>query len=422
MSKIICDVCGTTYAETATQCPICGCARATTAQTAAEGTAPDENTYSYVKGGRFSKSNVRKRNKTGKDFQRQNQESQKPQKQPKPAKEQEPEEGSNKILVAIVIVLLLAIVAVAAYIGIRFFLPDATPNLPGQTQNTKPSTTTITTTAQKIPCTEIKLSVTSIEFAEEGEVRLLNVEKIPADTTDDVLFHSSNPEVATVDANGKITAVGGGDAIITVVCGSARLECKVVCAFGEIVPPTTAAPTVPVVPGFVLKLNRTDFTLSKEGESWTLYKETDGVKPTDITWTIDDENVATVDNKGKVTGVNRGDTKVHATYGDQTVECWVRVRFDKTEVDPDALKLNTKDATIQVGETFRLNLTDSQGVNIEVEFTASEEGFVEISGNKIKGVAHTWDLPNRYITVSCTYDGETYTCIIRIPKPEEPTE
>ena len=25
MSKIICDICGTSYPETATQCPICGC-------------------------------------------------------------------------------------------------------------------------------------------------------------------------------------------------------------------------------------------------------------------------------------------------------------------------------------------------------------------------------------------------------------
>ena len=27
MSKIICDVCGTTYPDSATQCPICGCVR-----------------------------------------------------------------------------------------------------------------------------------------------------------------------------------------------------------------------------------------------------------------------------------------------------------------------------------------------------------------------------------------------------------
>ena len=68
MSKIICDVCGTVYPETAQQCPICGSAR-----TAQERVVPEENQkgntakdtgYNYVRGGRFSKSNVKKRNRT----------------------------------------------------------------------------------------------------------------------------------------------------------------------------------------------------------------------------------------------------------------------------------------------------------------------------------------------------------------------
>ena len=71
MSKVICDICGTTYAETAAQCPICGCARTTTAQTMADSTQPSEDNgaYTYVKGGRFSKTNVRKRDK-GSDLPR----------------------------------------------------------------------------------------------------------------------------------------------------------------------------------------------------------------------------------------------------------------------------------------------------------------------------------------------------------------
>ena len=66
MSKIICDVCGTSYPETATQCPICGCVRPTDAVTVNTESASAEvlpkNTYTYVKGGRFSKANVKKRN------------------------------------------------------------------------------------------------------------------------------------------------------------------------------------------------------------------------------------------------------------------------------------------------------------------------------------------------------------------------
>ena len=57
MSKIICDVCGTAYPETAAVCPICGCAKNTTTPTAAAETVEEGEGagYNYVKGGRFSK-------------------------------------------------------------------------------------------------------------------------------------------------------------------------------------------------------------------------------------------------------------------------------------------------------------------------------------------------------------------------------
>ena len=63
MSKIICDVCGTSYPETEVQCPICGTAKTD----AAKSTTGGETGYAYVKGGRFSHANVRKRN-AGKDI------------------------------------------------------------------------------------------------------------------------------------------------------------------------------------------------------------------------------------------------------------------------------------------------------------------------------------------------------------------
>lgn len=69
MSKIICEVCGTSYPSTAAQCPICGCVKAPGKQTVAGDTekkTPVQNnnkTRTPVKGGRYSKANVRKRNK-----------------------------------------------------------------------------------------------------------------------------------------------------------------------------------------------------------------------------------------------------------------------------------------------------------------------------------------------------------------------
>ena len=138
MSKIMCDVCGTADPETATVCPICGCAKNTTAQTAADMAEEGEGaaSYNYVKGGRFSRKNVRKRNK-GKDFSRTEDSG-------------DGQEGTNRGLIIVVVALLLAIAAVLIYIGVRFILPgdsDKPTDPPAQT-TTQPSTT-VTTAPQE---------------------------------------------------------------------------------------------------------------------------------------------------------------------------------------------------------------------------------------------------------------------------------
>ncbi len=134
MSKIICDVCGTSYPETAVQCPICGCVRPGEVKVIAGDTTvqPEEkptSNYTHVKGGRFSKANVRKRNSTrGVDTEQEVLNNAKEE----TAEPQEPEKnGKNKTdlgLTIAVIALLLAIVAVVAYIVIRFFVPAITDN------------------------------------------------------------------------------------------------------------------------------------------------------------------------------------------------------------------------------------------------------------------------------------------------------
>ena len=58
MNKVVCYVCGTSYPENATQCPICGYVQ--TAESSGSVNS-DAGGYTYVKGGRFSKANVKKR-------------------------------------------------------------------------------------------------------------------------------------------------------------------------------------------------------------------------------------------------------------------------------------------------------------------------------------------------------------------------
>jgi hypothetical protein len=66
MNKVICDICGTSYPDTATNCPICGFERDQMLSVLDEDIFLAEESVeeapAAVKGGRFSHSNVRKRN------------------------------------------------------------------------------------------------------------------------------------------------------------------------------------------------------------------------------------------------------------------------------------------------------------------------------------------------------------------------
>lgn len=327
MSKVICDVCGTTFPETAAQCPICGSARNGSAQTAAGDGITRAEGYAYVRGGRFSKSNVKKRNKTGQDMQRRS---------PESPKKSDNGGSSNKGLVIVVVVLLLAIIAVCAYIGIKFFMPETKPNVtdpPKQTTTAAPNPTeSQTETTNGIPCTKIMLSSTIIEFTDMERSQLLSVAVTPVDTTDELVFTSADPLVATVTEGGLITPVGAGETVITVTCGEITEECRVVCSFSDGTEPTEPEEPTLDASSFELTFNTKfltsdgigDVTL-KVGEKWKMYSSMN-VDASMVIWTSNDEAYATIEN-GVVTAVAsiKPYVLVHAEYAGIKYTCRIRI-------------------------------------------------------------------------------------------------
>ena len=430
MSKVICDVCGTTYPETSAHCPICNSAKNSVDQTAAGTTGEmGEGSYAYVKGGRFSKKNVRKRSK-GSTTAQQRSSRQSPDK----------EEPSNTGLVVTVVLLLLAVVAVVIYIGVRFLGSGSSSNVGestgGQTQTQLQTQEQTQATEDKnaIRCEDLKISAQIVELMAEGDTWTLVVSLTPIDTTEEVGFGTSNPDVATVSADGIVTAVGSGEAEITVTCGEVYKTCKVICSFEEPEPSTepsesTQPSTEPVEPGeFDFKFNTAftdettgygDCTLGTQGKVWTAYKSSLAIDPSLITWKSDDESVCTVEN-GIVTAVGNGKTLIHATYNGVTYSCIIRCPFKETagensgstettkpEETTGSCKISHSDVTIAVGESFKLTLKDSSGKAVEVTWTASGDG-VTIDGNKITGAK------SGTVKVTATYEDVTYTCIVRV--------
>lgn len=330
MSKIICDVCGTSYPETVEQCPICGCVRPVDVQ----GVMPDADNaegksgYTYVKGGRFSKSNVKKRVKAS----------------PAPAYaasddyndeqyDEDQSSGGRNGLIATALILLLAIVAVVIYITVRFFgIGSETPNV------IQPNSTSAATESV-VACSELKISDEAVTFAQSGDAWMLNVQKMPLDTTDkltcDVVDESVVTAVVTSSDKVKITAVGAGETTVNITCGDKVVSCKVICNFDATSDKPTVDNTTDGNDGeysekdiiFNSRYNPPEATLRSEGETWNCYKGNIPVE--EITWKSDDESVATVEG-GIVTAVGKGKTVIHAIWGDYDLTCTVRCNFITT--------------------------------------------------------------------------------------------
>ena len=87
--------------------------------------------------------------------------------------------------------------------------------------------TTVTFVEGETPCTAIALDENAVDVTELGSFTL-TATVTPADTTDDVLWSSSDESVATV-ADGVVSVVGLGSAIIAATCGEQTATCAVSC-------------------------------------------------------------------------------------------------------------------------------------------------------------------------------------------------
>ena len=182
--------------------------------------------------------------------------------------------------------------------------------------DTKKFTITIDAAAN-VPVTGVTLDPDTLTLT-EGETAALTATITPDNATNkNVTWSSDDEAVATVDADGKVTAKSAGTATITVTTedGGKTAACEV----------TVTAASVPVTG---VTLNKTNLTL-QEKASETL---TATVVPTDatnknVTWASSDPNVATVDQTGNVTAVGAGTATITVTTedGEKTATCKVTV-------------------------------------------------------------------------------------------------
>ena len=352
MSKIICDICGTTYPDTADCCPICGCSRDAAASLLGDDLLMEEVMEEpRTKGGRFSS------NKKKKEIFDYDEANSPPEDEPVPEEgnpyeeEEEYEEGPRHNTVAVVLLtLLIAVLLIAAgFLFVRFYLPnmDIGSDKNAQLSTSAPEVpeTVGETLEPTIPCQGLTLTSGTPELSKEGQYFLLHVIVTPENTTDQLTFASADESIATVTEDGRITAVGEGETVIYITCGSFQYPCPVVCKFvEETQPPETVAPTVAETEpdadaettaeenseesnsgeqkDVVLKLKKTDIKLGVYYE-YQLLLDCD-LEQNEVEWSSEHPHIATVDENGVVKAIKYGTTSITAKYGDQEVSCIVR--------------------------------------------------------------------------------------------------
>lgn len=77
-----------------------------------------------------------------------------------------------------------------------------------------------------IPCTGITINKNTLTMTSVGSTSTITATVTPSDTTDAIIWSSSNTDVVTV-AGGVVTQVGVGTATITATCGNYTATCAV---------------------------------------------------------------------------------------------------------------------------------------------------------------------------------------------------
>ena len=169
-------------------------------------------------------------------------------------------------------------------------------------------------------------SITLVQVGETGQftavVHDANDRIIPGAV---VAWSSSNPEIATVDANGLVTAVSPGDALITASSGGVSTSRPV---YVEVAPEPSR-----------IVLNISEATLSAVGQSLQLDAQVYGpdgaaIPGAAVTWSSSRPEIATVDATGLVIAVSNGTTRVTASSGDASANATIHVVIEGTEPPP----------------------------------------------------------------------------------------
>lgn len=257
------------------------------------------------------------------------------------------------------------------------------------TDGTNISASVSITVDSKIYVTGVTMNPTTLSMYVD-ETAQLSASVQPSNATVKTLnWSSSNNAVATVDANGKVTAKGTGTCTITATSTddtSKKATCSVTVLSKEFSISPTAKTLYP-------------------GESFTISYT---IKPP-LTPTFSSENtaVATVDANGKVTAVGAGETRIKVS-GHWDLFCEVTVVAGQIE-------FMQKSIALYDGETAHLQFSKLVPAGANYTVTSSNGATVQILSYDASGVV-VKGLTAGSATITATLGPVSTTCSVTVEK------
>ena len=214
----------------------------------------------------------------------------------------------------------------------------------------------------RIPVTDIGfydegVQVTNFRDVESGtEADLFNFEISPSNATNhNVYWFSNNPVLASVDQNGHLTTAENLSGRATIyVCTEPNYNGSYVSAYLN-VRVTNASGVIAIDPTLDFTSSSIDITNLDSFELPAINNPSN----LPLTWSSDNEQVATVDNDGHVTLTgNNGTARIHASFGGNTTfnakaaEYVITVDIPAQEKQENNISFSPNTVTLTLGDEF----------------------------------------------------------------------
>ncbi|WP_306542645.1 Ig-like domain-containing protein [Anaerotignum sp.] len=251
----------------------------------------------------------------------------------------------------------------------------------------------------KIGVTSVTLDKTDLTLDVNGTAKLNATVKPDDATTKTVTWKSDNEGVAIVDNNGNVTAKAAGTATITATVDGKSASCKVT---------VNGQTTVPVAS---VKLNQTTLELiaGKEATLTATVKPDDATNKT-VTWSSNNETVATVDNNGKVTAKAAGEAIITAKVGDKQATCNVKVTAAEVAVESVTLDQSSLELIAGKEATLTATVKPESATDKTVTWTSDKPEIAAVEGGTVTAKAEG----TATITVTTVDGGKTATCKVTV--------